>query len=276
MMEEKFKAKAILEETVTLIRPSANAQHKDEIMKSIGDAGYTILRSIEKTINENQFDKLYSRHAEAEYYGNLKEEMLSGPSTILELQKEDALTDWRALIGPMLDAKENAPDSLRAKFQVGDVNPIHAASNQSQVKLEADLFFENQDDVQKQSAVSIYEFVVFAPYLYLFSQRQKSHKQLQKCKLKKLQSKLKQPKYQKQLLKHRQPNQQLNQKLLNNLPIALFTSKLPIFLNINLFYLFILSFIYSVILDAPTGHRISSTDFDVVKQSPISNNEYSA
>jgi len=152
MVEEKFKAKAILEETVTLIRPSANAQHKDEILKSIGDAGYTILRSIEITMNENQFDKLYSRHAEAEYYGNLKEEMLSGPSTILELQKEDALTDWRALIGPMIDAKENAPDSLRAKFQVGDVNPIHAASNQTQVKLEADLFFENQDGVQKESA----------------------------------------------------------------------------------------------------------------------------
>ena len=85
--------------------------------------------------------------------------MLSGPSTILELQKEDALTDWRALIGPMIDAKENAPDSLRAKFQVGDVNPIHAASNQTQVKLEADLFFENQDGAQKESAVSVFLFV---------------------------------------------------------------------------------------------------------------------
>ena len=171
MIEEKFKAKAILEETVTLIRPSANAQHKDEILKSIGDAGYTILRSIEITMNENQFDKLYSRHAEAEYYGNLKEEMLSGPSTVLELQKEDALTDWRALIGPMIDAKENAPDSLRAKFQVGDVNPIHAASNQSQVKLEADLFFENQDDVQKESAVSFFESVDLEPHIYLASSR---------------------------------------------------------------------------------------------------------
>ena len=171
MIEEKFKAKAILEETVTLIRPSANAQHKDEILKSIGDAGYTILRSIEITMNENQFDKLYSRHAEAEYYGNLKEEMLSGPSTVLELQKEDALTDWRALIGPMIDAKENAPDSLRAKFQVGDVNPIHAASNQSQVKLEADLFFGSQDDVQKESAVSFFESVDLEPYIYLANGR---------------------------------------------------------------------------------------------------------
>ena len=91
--------------------------------------------------------------------------MLSGPSTILELQKEDALTDWRALIGPMIDAKENAPDSLRAKFQVGDVNPIHAASNQTQVKLEADLFFENQDGVQKESAVSV--FFICRPWIIL-------------------------------------------------------------------------------------------------------------
>lgn len=157
MVEEKFKAKAILEQTVTLIRPSSNAQHKDEILKSIGDAGYTILRSIEITMNESQFDKLYSRHAEADYYGNLKEEMLSGPSTVLELEKEDALTDWRALIGPMIDAKENAPNSLRAKFQVGDVNPIHAASNDTQVKLETDLFFENQSEVQKESAPSAVE-----------------------------------------------------------------------------------------------------------------------
>merc|ERR1719447_2051164 len=103
-------------------------------------------------MNENQFDKLYSRHAEAEYYGNLKEEMLSGPATVLELEKEDALTDWRALIGPMVDAKENAPDSLRAKFQVGDINPIHAASNQSQVKLETDLFFQTQDLKQTPAA----------------------------------------------------------------------------------------------------------------------------
>ena len=105
--------------------------------------------------------------------------MLSGPSTILELQKEDALTDWRALIGPMIDAKENAPDSLRAKFQVGDVNPIHAASNQTQVKLEADLFFENQDGVQKESAVSVFFYLSTLNY-FMFSLQQKNHKQLPK------------------------------------------------------------------------------------------------
>jgi len=152
MVEEAFKSKAILEQTVTLIRPSANAQHKDDIIKAATDSGYTILRSIEIKLDDNQFDKLYSRHAEADYYAALKEEMLSGPATVLELEKEDALTDWRALIGPMVDAKENAPDSLRAKFQVGDINPIHAASNQSQVKLETDLFFQTQDLKQTPAA----------------------------------------------------------------------------------------------------------------------------
>ena len=71
--------------------------------------------------------------------------MLSGPSLILHLEAEEAISAWRRLVGPMLDAKENAPDSLRAKFQVGEVNPIHAASNSSQVKLEVDLFFGASD-----------------------------------------------------------------------------------------------------------------------------------
>ena len=71
--------------------------------------------------------------------------MLSGPSLILHLEAEEAISAWRRLVGPMLDAKENAPESLRAKFQVGEVNPIHAASNSSQVKLEVDLFFGASD-----------------------------------------------------------------------------------------------------------------------------------
>ena len=44
--------------------------------------------------------------------------MLSGPSLILHLEGESIISEWRRLIGPMLDAKENAPDSLRAKYQV--------------------------------------------------------------------------------------------------------------------------------------------------------------
>ena len=92
-------------------------------------------------------EKLYSRHAEEDYYQDLNQEMISGPSLVLRLQKENALADSRKLIGPMIDAKENAPESLRAKYQVGEVNPIHAPSNQSQIKLEKDLFFG--DSTQK-------------------------------------------------------------------------------------------------------------------------------
>jgi len=97
-------------------------------------------------------EKLYSRHQEEEYFQELNHEMTSGPSLVLRLQKENALADYRKLVGPMIDAKENAPDSLRAKYQVGEVNPIHAASNQSQVKLEKELFFS--DSATKSLPVS--------------------------------------------------------------------------------------------------------------------------
>ena len=71
--------------------------------------------------------------------------MVSGESLILKLEAESAISEWRRLIGPMLDAKEHAPESLRALYQVGEVNPIHAASNASQVKLELDMFFGSSE-----------------------------------------------------------------------------------------------------------------------------------
>ena len=76
--------------------------------------------------------------------------MLSGESLVLHLEAESVISEWRRLIGPMLDAKEHAPDSLRALYQVGEVNPIHAASNASQVKLELDTFFGSSEAIQQK------------------------------------------------------------------------------------------------------------------------------
>merc|ERR1719277_2200617 len=80
--------------------------------------------------------------------------MMSGPCVALLLEAPEAVSGWRRLVGPMLDAAENAPDSLRAKFQVGEVNPIHAASNQSQVKLETDMIF-NKSEATKEEPEAI-------------------------------------------------------------------------------------------------------------------------
>ena len=79
--------------------------------------------------------------------------MLSGESLVLHLEAESVISEWRRLIGPMLDAKEHAPDSLRALYQVGEVNPIHAASNASQVKLELDTFFGSSEAIQQKQPV---------------------------------------------------------------------------------------------------------------------------
>jgi len=137
----EFKTKTIKEQTITMIRPSAAAQHKEAILGEIEQAGITLLAQCELQLSDEQFERLYAKHNEQEYYQPLKDEMLSGPSLILHLEGESIISEWRRLIGPMLDAKENAPDSLRAKYQVGEVNPIHAASNASQVKIELDSFF---------------------------------------------------------------------------------------------------------------------------------------
>jgi len=151
----EFKTKTIKEQTITLIRPSANAKHQTTILNAINNANITILAKCQLQLSEAQFEKLYAKHSEQEYYQPLKDEMLSGESLVLHLEAESAISEWRRLIGPMLDAKEHAPESLRALYQVGDVNPIHAASNASQVKLELDTFFGSSEAQNEKVPVPV-------------------------------------------------------------------------------------------------------------------------
>jgi len=152
-MSGEFKTKTIKEQTITLIRPSANAQHQEAILSAINNANITIVAKCQLQLSDAQFVKLYAKHIEQEYYQPLKDEMLSGESLVLHLEAESVISEWRRLIGPMLDAKEHAPDSLRALYQVGEVNPIHAASNASQVKLELDTFFGSSEAIQQKQPV---------------------------------------------------------------------------------------------------------------------------
>jgi len=48
----------------------------------------------------------------------------SGPVLALGLARNDAISEWRKLLGPptVSEAKEQAPESLRAQFSIGEVS----------------------------------------------------------------------------------------------------------------------------------------------------------
>ena len=71
-MSGEFKTKTIKEQTITLIRPSANAQHQEAILSAINNANITIVAKCQHQLSDAQFVKLYAKHIEQEYYQPLK------------------------------------------------------------------------------------------------------------------------------------------------------------------------------------------------------------
>ena len=77
--------------------------------------------------------------------------MSSGPLLALCLAREDAVQGWRDMLGPptMEEAREQAPESLRAQFSVEGVemNQIHGADTEEAAQKEIDFFFPVQQTV---------------------------------------------------------------------------------------------------------------------------------
>ena len=71
--------------------------------------------------------------------------MASGPLLALCLAREEAVANWRDMLGPpkMEDARSDAPESLRAQYSVEgtDLNQIHGADTTENAQKELDFFF---------------------------------------------------------------------------------------------------------------------------------------
>merc|ERR1719156_287947 len=102
----------------------------------------------------------YKEHEGKEFFDSLTDYMSSGPTQFLVLSKEDAISGFRAILGPVdpEEAKEKQPDSLRAQFAKTAVqNAIHASSNLEKAKSVIIEFFPeaelNEDGLIKEPEV---------------------------------------------------------------------------------------------------------------------------
>jgi len=120
-----------VQQTVALIKPDAMGT-KEAIIEKIHEAGFRIAAHKEDTITKDIAEAFYEDQKDKEYYNDLVEHMVSGPTMFMVLSREDAVDGWRQVIGPTdpEKAKEEAPDSLRAQFGQSVLqNAVHGSSN---------------------------------------------------------------------------------------------------------------------------------------------------
>ena len=128
--------------TFTMIKPDATANgDTGAILEMINKAGFRIAAMKMTWLSKEKAGEFYAVHKERPFYGELVEFMSRGPITAAILEKDNAVEDFRKLIGATNPA--NAEDgTIRKRFaaSVGE-NAIHGSDSNENAAIEGDFFF---------------------------------------------------------------------------------------------------------------------------------------
>ncbi len=128
--------------TFTMIKPDATAKgHTGAILDQIVKAGFSIKAMKWTRLTPEQAGLFYDIHRERPFFGELVEFMSSGPIVAVILEKENAVADFRKLIGATnpAQAEEGTIRKLYAA-SVGE-NAVHGSDSDENAVIEGDFFF---------------------------------------------------------------------------------------------------------------------------------------
>jgi nucleoside-diphosphate kinase len=128
--------------TFTMIKPDGvRAGNIGNILQMINEAGFRIVAMKLTKLSMERAGQFYEVHKERPFYGELCEFMSSGPIVAAILEKENAVEDFRALIGATNPANA-APGTIRAKYATSTgENAVHGSDSDENAAIEGAFHF---------------------------------------------------------------------------------------------------------------------------------------
>ena len=128
--------------TFTMLKPDAIENgHMGKIIDMIIQAGFEIKAMKYTRLTEEQAKKFYEVHAERPFYGELVEYMTSGPIVAAILEKDNAVDDFRILIGAT-DPAEAADGTIRKLYADSKAkNAVHGSDSDENAEIEGKFHF---------------------------------------------------------------------------------------------------------------------------------------
>jgi nucleoside-diphosphate kinase len=136
------KNKDMSNRTFTMIKPDAFASgHTGSILKHIEAAGFKLIAVKLTKLSAEKAGEFYAVHKERPFYGELVSFMSSGPIVAAILEKDNAVEDFRKLIGATnpANAEEGTIRKIYAK-SVGE-NAVHGSDSDENAAIEGNFFF---------------------------------------------------------------------------------------------------------------------------------------
>ena len=132
--------------TLAIIKPDAFGRGKTgKIIAQLEGDGFRIVGGRVVRLDRERAEAFYAVHRGKPFFTSLVDFMTSGPVLALALEREDAVTRLREVIGAT-DPAEAAPGTVRALYaESKERNAIHASDSPENARLEVAFFFAGTD-----------------------------------------------------------------------------------------------------------------------------------
>jgi nucleoside-diphosphate kinase len=128
--------------TFAIIKPNAVRTGKTgPILAMINEGGFEIAAMRMVMLTKHQAESFYEVHKGKQFYEGLVEFMTSGPVVVMILKHENAVDDFRKLIGAT-DPNKAEPGTIRKTFAVSvQMNAVHGSDSPENAQRESNFFF---------------------------------------------------------------------------------------------------------------------------------------
>ena len=135
-----------IESTLLIVKPDGVQRGLiGEVLRRVEAKGLTVERMDLRTIPRATAEEHYGEHREKPFFEELVDFITSGPVVVAEIAGEEAITCWRAVMGPT-DPVDAPPGSIRGDFAtvIGE-NIVHGSDSPASAERELKLFFGDRD-----------------------------------------------------------------------------------------------------------------------------------
>ena len=133
--------------TLTMIKPDAvKAGNIGNVLAMINNAGFKIVAMKYTRLTKSDAEAFYAVHSERPFYAELVEFMTSGPIVAAILEKDNAVADFRTLIGATNPA-EAAEGTIRKAYatSLGE-NAVHGSDSDENAAIEGAFHFAGREE----------------------------------------------------------------------------------------------------------------------------------
>jgi nucleoside-diphosphate kinase len=132
--------------TFTMIKPDAvQDNYIGGIIQMMEEGGFRVIALKKTRLTPEKAGKFYEVHKERPFYNDLVRYMSSGPIVAMILEKENAVADFRKLVGATNPAQAEEGTIRRKYAKSVEANAVHGSDSDENARIEGDFFFAEDE-----------------------------------------------------------------------------------------------------------------------------------